>query len=84
MRLLQQNLAATHCRFASGHKPSSITKEHLGWMTGGLFTLDAGFTFSGGVAEVNKGTEWHEQLNSFLMKRTTCLKQSLTKLAAAF
>ena len=27
-----------------------------------------GFTFSGGIARVDKGAEWHEQLNSFLLK----------------
>ena len=27
-----------------------------------------GFMFSGGIAGVDKGTEWHEQLNLFLMK----------------
>ena len=27
-----------------------------------------GFTFSGGIARVDKGAEWHEQLKSFLLK----------------
>ena len=36
-----------------------------------------GFTFSGGVAGVDKGAEWHEQLNSFLMKHNLSIFHKL-------
>ena len=39
-------------------------------MTPGLshIAMSDGFTFSNGTAGVDKGAEWHEQLNPFLMK----------------